>query len=104
MNFVTIKLPIEKDETKDDTLLTFHENISSFLENEIDYSEKGVLDMDSKEVFVGIKLNDNDLKDLIDATPGNSFEIIDSHWPQFLKMKSDDGAQTFEVKKIEKKH
>lgn len=97
MNFVTIKLPIEKDESKDDALLTFHKNISKFLANEIDYAPKGVQDIDSKEVFVGLKLSDNDLKDLIDASPGNTFEIVDAHWPEFLKAKSEEGAQTFDI-------
>ncbi len=102
MKFVTIKLEIEKGESKDQALLDFHNNISKLLDNEIDYAPKGIMDADLNQVFVGLQLNDNDLKDLLDASPGNTFEIIDAHWPQFLESKSKGGAQTFDVADVDK--
>lgn len=101
MNFVTIKLQIEEDESKDEALLNFHTNISKLLDSEIDYAPQGVLEADLKQVFVGLQLKDNDMKDLLDASPGNTFEIIDAHWPQFLKNKTAEGAQTFDLKDMD---
>lgn len=100
MNFLTIRLPIEKDESKDEALLNFHNNISELFDNEIDYAPKGIQDTDSNQVFVGLELNDHDLKQLLDAVPGNTFEIIDAQWPQFFKDKSEEGAQTFEINEM----
>lgn len=101
MNTVTIKLPVEKDETEKEALSNFQKNISKLLENNFNYQPEAVFDQSDRLVFVALSITDPGLKNLLDAAPGNNFEIMDRNWPEFLKEKEEKGADLFKIPDME---
>ena len=97
MNQVTIKLIPENEQPVERALTKFYDNLNKLFQQNVEYEPGAVYDDQEPAVYLGVKLNDNALKTLIDASPGNSFEVIDTHWERFRQNKMAEGAETIHV-------
>lgn len=97
MNTVTIKLRIEEGESPRRTLSKFLKNMTELIGSNFDYEVEAIIDQSKSELFFGLILSDKDLKNVIDASPANSFEVRAVSWSEISKQKRNAGATTIKT-------